>query len=378
MIAGIVAEFNPLTKGHEYLIKRIREDYKADTIIVAMSPNFVMRGEVAIFDKFERARLAINFGVDLVLEIPTVYSIQSAETYAYRGIEILNMAHVTDIFFGTERDDLKKMEEIINIESTKEFTSLFNKYRKSGYAFNISYKKALEEIDSSLVLYLEYPNVLLGIEYIKAIKKINPTIKYHPIKRKESDYYSEYNKNITLQSATALRKELYKKNPNPKLFDYDIKECVVHKMDDYFELIKYRIVSSSSNELKQLLGITEGFENKLKKIKEFKDYDYLVHSLISKRDRETKIKRILIAILLNIKKEESKNTPLTYIRVLSFNSVGTNHLKNIKDSCDIIDSIKRDLNEEIYREIDFTKIYDLPYGLKLDKKEYEPIYVSQD
>ena len=310
MIAGIIAEFNPLTKGHEYLIKRVKEDYKADTIIVAMSPNFVMRGEAAIIDKFQRAKLAIDFGVDLVLEIPTIYSIQSASVYAYRGIEILNLAHITDLFFGTERDDLKRIEEIINIESTKEFIKSFEKYRKYGYAYNTSYKKAIVEIDESLGMYLEMPNILLGIEYIKAIKKINPSIKYHPIKRKESEYYSEYNKNITLQSATALREELYKKHPNQKLFSYDIKNLKIHKMDDYFELIKYRITASSNNELNQILGMTEGFENKLKKIKEYNDYGSLVQSLISKRDRETKIKRILIAVLLNIKKEESKNTPL--------------------------------------------------------------------
>ena len=111
-IAGIVAEFNPFHYGHEYLISKIKED-GANRIVVAMSPNFTMRGEPAIFSKKDRASIAISKGVDLVIEIPTIYTIQSADIYAYTGVKLLSYLKITDLYFGVESTDASLFYEIV-------------------------------------------------------------------------------------------------------------------------------------------------------------------------------------------------------------------------------------------------------------------------
>ena len=377
-VAGFVAEFNPLTKGHIYLINKIKEEYKMDYLVVAMSPNFVMRGEPAIYDKFTRCELALKAGVDLVLEIPTIYAIQSADIYAKRGIEILNAIGVRDLFFGVECDDINKLERIVDIMMSDEYNDKLKKYHKEGLSFKESSKKAITSIDDSLGDIISSPNNLLGIEYLKAIKQSNYKFNIHPIKRIQSGYFDGINDSCDIQSATALREELEKDSPNYSYFPFNPKNIQKHVKNDYLPFIKSKIYSSTPTELKEILGMNEGFENKLKNIKDSDNYDSLVNSLISKRDRETKVNRILMATLLNIKKEETNNAPLSYIRILGFNNNGKSYLKVIKN-CDyiLISSIKRDLPVVVYRELDFTKIYSLPFEEKLVNKEYEPIILEE-
>ena len=377
-VAGIVVEFNPLTKGHLYLINKIRENYNVDYIVVAMSPNFVMRGEPAIYDKFTRCEMALKAGIDLVVEIPTVYAIQSADIYAKRGIELLNAVGVTDLFFGAECDELNKLKKVSEIMNSKEYNEFLKKCQDEGNSFNTSSKKAILSIDESLDSVINSPNNLLGIEYIKAVGKINPNINIHPIKRIETEYYDGIDENKVIQSATALREELMKDSPNYDYFPFNPLNLIKHVKNDYLPFIKSKIYSSTSSELKDILGMNEGFENKLRTIKNFNDYDELVNSLVSKRDRETKVNRILISTLLNIKKEESVDAPLSYVRILGFNRKGKSYLKVInKNNYLFINSIKRDLPIEVYRELDFTKMYSLPYKENILIKEYEPVIIEE-
>ncbi len=377
-VAGIVVEFNPLTKGHLYLINKIKEEYNVDYIVVAMSPNFVMRGEPAIYDKFTRCEMALKAGIDLVVEIPTIYAIQSADIYAKRGIELLNMVGVTDLFFGAECDDLDKLNRVSEIMVSKEYNEFLKKYQDEGNSFNSSSKKAILSIDESLSNVINSPNNLLGIEYIKAIKSINSKINIHIVKRIESEYYDGIDDEKEFQSATALREELKKDSPNYSYFPFNPDGLTKHVKNDYLPFIKSKVYSSTSLELKDILGMNEGFENKLRTIKNFNDYDELVNSLVSKRDRETKVNRILLSTLLNIKKEESVDTPLSYVRILGFNRKGKSYLKVInKNNYLLINSIKRDLPIEVYRELDFTKMYSLPYKENILIKEYEPIIIEE-
>ncbi len=370
-IAGIVTEFNPITYGHLYLINKIKSEYNMDSIISVMSPNFVMRGEPAIISKIERTKMALKSGIDLVLELPTIYAVEAADIFASRSIEILNTAGITDLFFGVECDDINLLKEIAKAELSKEYIKHLKEYLKEGLSFNTASKKSLYQINPHYEDILKEPNNSLAIEYIKAIISNGYNIEIHPIKRVDSGYYDGFKKNTLIQSASFLRDELKKKRPNKKYFPYNLKHIEKHVNDDYFELIKYKIISSTLDDLRSIHGITDGFENKLKSIKTFKDYDTLVSDLVSKRDRETKVKRILIYLLLNIKKEEFKTTPLEYIKVLGFNENGQDILKIIKKKTNIISSIKTNMNNGVYRELDFSKIYYLTNDLS--KEEYEPV-----
>jgi len=363
-ISGFVSELNPLTYGHKYLIDKIKED-KPDVIITSMSPNFVMRGEPAIFDKFKRTKWAIENGVDLVIEIPTFYSIQSSDKYARKGIELLIDSGCTDIYFGVEEFDTDKLYKIVEIRKQDKYKELLKKNLDSGLSFNQSSKKAIIDIDSSLADTLNLPNNMLAIEYINTILESDKKINIHMIKRIDTGYFDDINKNTLIQSASSIR-EIIKNNDESIYLPYDIKGIKKHYLKDYYSLIKYRIDSSNANDLKDVLNISEGIENLIKSIKDKDDIEIFINSLISKRNRETKIKRILISILLNIKKDEIDD--YNYIRVLGFNSIGKTYLNNIKDNI-VITQIKKNLPKGIYREIDFTKIYDD----SLIDFEYKPI-----
>ncbi|MCB9498330.1 MAG: nucleotidyltransferase family protein [Bacillales bacterium] len=373
-IAGIIAEFNPFHYGHAYLIEKVKEEIKPDLTIVAMSPNFVMRGEPAIFDKMERTKIALNEGIDIVAEIPTVYAVQAADVFAFKGVQILNALGITDLCFGVENNEEEQIKEIAKVMTEKTYKKYLHDFLDEGNSFNSSSKKALLKINTEFEKIIVNPNNLLAIQYLIAIKEINPSIVPHFFLRAKTGYFDSIKKKTTIQSATALR-ELIVKRKFGKFFSYSVKNLTPHVKNDYLELIKYRILSSSSKELSEILGVTEGFENKLKNLEDIKNWDSLVNSLVSKRDRETKINRILIAVLLNIKKEESKLLTLDYIRILGFDSLGQTHLKTLRnDNLQIISNIKRDLPASLYREIDFTKIYSVPHhDQNLEIKEYSPI-----
>ncbi|MCR5741309.1 MAG: nucleotidyltransferase family protein [Gammaproteobacteria bacterium] len=372
-IAGFIAEFNPFTRGHEYFIKKIKSEYSVSTLVVMMSPNFTLRGEAAIFNKFERAKIALENGVDLVAEIPTLYAIENASVYARKGVELLNSLKVDTLFCGAECDTLSTLLEIVDLTYSDKYKELFEKFKSEGHSFNSSYKKAISILNKDFEEIVKMPNNVLAIEYIKAIKELNLDMKVILIKRVETNYFDDIKINKTIQSASAIRESIYSGTFKKEYLGYNIDNYTVHNIKDYFELIKYRIESSSAEELKEILGVTEGFEYALKGLKRIDSYDSLVESLVSKRNRETKVKRILLSILLNIKKEELKTPINNYVRILAFNGCGRAHLKMIKNNCFIIDSIKRNLPKELYREIDFTKIYSIPYKEAIESLEYEPI-----
>ena len=374
-IAGIVCEFNPFHNGHKYMIEKIKDEFNPDLLVIAMSPNFVMRGEPAIFNKFDRTKIAIDNGVDLVLEIPTIYTIESADIYAYRSVEILNNIGVTDLFFGSEIDDLETLAKVSQIYDDTDYQKRLKEYQDKGNSFKQSSKKAILDIYPEYDELLELPNVLLSIQYLRIIKGLNSKITPHVVKRIGANYYDPIMKNTIYQSASAIRESIENNTFKDSYVSYDCKKLKKVVKNDYFNYIKYKIFSSSVHNLKEIQGVNEGFENNLKSIKDFDTYDDLLNALTSKRNGITKVKRILMCLLLDIKKDEISNEPLTYIRVLGFNNKGQNYLKLQKDNpIHIYTSITKNQENEVYRELDFTKIYSLLSNDDILELEYKPIY----
>ncbi len=207
---AIIAEYNPFHNGHLYQIEKIREEFGKDTAIIAiMSGNYVQRGEMAILDKWERAKAAVLCGVNLVIELPFPYSISSAEFFAKGAVSILNSLGVVDILsFGSECANIDELTEQAKNMLRPEFTSLVlelsrsEKYSDLGYAkiTEIAYKKiySKDAIES-------LPNNILAIEYIKALISLDSKITPHTIKRLGADYNEASLIPGTTQSATALR-----------------------------------------------------------------------------------------------------------------------------------------------------------------------------
>ena len=375
---GIIAEYNPFHNGHLFHLKQIKEKYKDYTIILVMTGNFTERGDVAIIDKWKRKDIALNYGIDLVIELPFPFSTQSADFFAYGAITILEKLQVEKVIFGSESNNIKDLELIAKTELENElFDHLVSLYSKMGYNYPTSLSKALEDLTGKRI---DTPNDLLGISYIKTILKHKYNIKYESIKRTNNYHDKEDNNDIV--SASTVRNNIFNnidisnQVPEETYSNIDI----IHKMDDYFPLLKYKIISEDDLSIYQT--VDEGIDKLLKKeIVNCNSYDELINKVKSKRYTYNKISRMLLHILCNFTKEKaSKLNEIRYIRLLGFNDKGRSYLNEIKKDIDIpiISKINREKDEMLEYEIDTTLIYDLIYNEELIKKEFHNILLVGD
>lgn len=358
-ITGIVAEYNPLHKGHLYHIAETRRITGCNSIVTVMSGNFVQRGEPALVDKWIRTKMALEQGTDLVIELPLVYSISSAEGFAYGSVSILNSLGIVEyISFGSECADLKSLSFLAQIlsEEPEDYKVELKTCLKKGLSFPKSRQIALtnyiinkfhQNVNSYIELnLLEKSNNILGIEYIKALIRLNSTIKPVTVKRLGNEYNSAALSD-SYSSATSIRKNIH----NPALIYNSMSETSFRLLNEafdsglgpidfssYTDMIFYALRRSSLESLKNIAEVTEGFEYKLKRASEdCSNLNELISMLKSKRYAETRIQRILLYTLLGITKEiaERKKNKPEYIRILGFTERGRQLLKEIKKHADI-------------------------------------------
>ena len=260
---GIIAEYNPFHNGHLYQIKKIKEKYPNDTIIVAMSGNFTQRGEPAIIDKWQRTKLAIESGVDLVVEIPFVFTTQSADYFSYAGITLLESLKVDKLIFGSESNNIEDLTEIAKEQlENEDFDKLVKIYSKFGNNYPTSLALALKDLTGKTI---KEPNDILGITYIKTILKYQYHIKPETIKR-TNNYHNE-KLTGTISSATAIRKEIDHlekiKSSLPETTYQTLQNTTIHKKEDYFTYLKYKIITEDHLEKYHL--VENDLAKKLKK-----------------------------------------------------------------------------------------------------------------
>ncbi len=372
---GIIAEYNPLHNGHLYQIQEIKKKYPEDTIVIAMSGNFTQRGEPAIIDKWSRAKLAISAGADLVVEIPYHFATQSADYFSYAGITLLEQLKVEQLIFGSESNNIYDLTEIAKAElQNNQFDKLVRIYSKFGYNYPTALALSLKDLTGKII---DTPNDILGITYIKTILKYNYNIKPNSIKR-TNDYNSKEIKG-TISSATSIREnisnlEKIKKTVPKETFNILSKE-IIHKKEDYFNFLKYKIITE--NNLEQYHLVSKDLAVRLKKeILFVNSYEELIQRVKSKHQTYSKISRALLQILCNYTKQQAqKNQKLEYIRLLAFNSKGKDYLNTIKKdlTLPLISKISKNKNEMLELELNTTKIYTLPYKNNEQnyKKEYQ-------
>lgn len=372
---GIIAEYNPLHNGHIYQIQEIKKRYPNDTIIIAMSGNFTQRGEPAIINKWSRAQLAIEAGADLVVEIPYHFATQSADYFSYAGITLLEQLKVEKLIFGSESNNLDSITEIAKAELEDDnFDKLVKIYSKFGYNYPTALSLALKDLTGKII---DTPNDILGITYIKTILKYKYKIKPESIKR-----INNYNnKELTgkLSSATAIRENIDNldkiKETIPNTTLKQLTKETLHKKEDYFKFLKYKIITEQH--LEQYHLVEKDLAVKLKKeILCVSSYEELIQKVKSKHQTYSKISRALLQILCNYKKEDAqKNQQLAYIRLLAFNTKGKEYLNRYKKeiTLPIISKISKNKNKMLELELNTTKIYTLPYNNSEQeyKKEYQ-------
>ncbi len=364
-IVGIIAEFNPMHYGHKYLIDKAKELTHSDTAICIMSGNFTQAGNIALQDKFTRAKIAINNGFDAVIELPTIYATSSAEFFAKGAIEILNNLPIDYLCFGSETGNIGDLKAIATtlvknsdniwesiLESLKEGIS-FAKAR--GYALSKFLTK--EQLETAT-----FSNNILAIEYVKNLMLLNSKIKPIAIKR-ELDY-----------SATSIREKI-KTNENIDNLALDANAILSNPLinDNIFKIIKYKIVSMDISKLKEIHEATEGLENKLLfEINNSNTYNKFIQNVKSKRYQLSKIKRILVNILLDITKEdflELNNKQNVYAHILAINGNKKNEIlsqfskSNIqvitRINDDIISSMDNAISKSLKLDIKASNIYSI-------------------
>lgn len=328
---GIICEYNPFHNGHLYHLNKIKEMYSDYFIILVMSGPFLERGDVSLINKWDKTDIALHFGVDLVVELPFVFASQSADIFAYGAISILEHLKVEKLIFGSECNDINKLKEIASIEENSEYQKLLKNYLNLGD----SYPKALNKVITKKIGYnLKEPNDILGISYIKAINKLHSSIEPICILR-TNNYHNKKTTGI-ISSATSIRENIKTNKSIDNFIPYYVKPYI-NKIfiDDYFDLLKYKIISE--NDLSIFQTVDEGIENRVKKyIFQVNTLEELIMKIKTKRYTYNKLKRMFVHILCGFTKEQAiKMQEIRYIRILGFNSNGQNYLKKIKKDLSI-------------------------------------------
>ena len=364
--AGIVCEYNPLHNGHIYHLNETRRLSGADALVLAMSGNFVQRGEPAILDKWERARLAVSAGADLVLEIPTLYCLADAGRYAKGGIGTLKALGICDfISFGSESGDLESLSLIAErlADNKEEIDRLISENKDLGLSFPTARELAYEKIfgDASKGGNAEIPtssNDILAIEYLKQIS--DSGLKPITIKRIGASYNEELNAKQQFQSASAIRKALEKGEDVSPYVPADVLlklnqaralgRCGKPAEERLFNLIRYAIISSTAEQIDECPSGGEGLDNRIKEavIKSDNLQDLLLTSK-SKRYTYTRLSRLALQILLGMDRRMYDYETIPYIRILAVSERGRELLSVVKkkelNTAPLLTNINKNCNE---------------------------------
>lgn len=385
-IVGIISEYNPFHKGHAYQIEKTKEDTGATHVVALMSGNFVQRGMPSIIDKYERAEMALLGGADLVLELPAVYALSSAEFFAEGAVRILNALNGINLLsFGSEEGELKDLYTLADF-LTKEpdaYKDFLRQELDSGKSYatarNIALKKFLPEVDETII---QSPNNILGIEYLKALIKLNSKIEPYTLKRKGKGYHDLTLTESHFASATALRKGILEEESIEEYIPIGVFTYLTRLKEenynftipeDFKDLLLYRLLTDGAK-LKNLPEASEGLDNRVmnhlhllieKSLEEFTD------SIKTKRYARTRISRLLFQFLLSFDTEDietlRRSTPKA-VKILALNEKGREILSSLRKDkeIDIIHNFDKKLDP--FQSIDQKASH--IYALK--NKSYDP------
>ncbi len=393
-VLGIVAEYNPFHNGHFYHMQESKKITEADSCICVISGDFTQRGEPSIVNKWAKTYMALCCGADLVIELPTIYSISSAENFASGAIKIFDsLKIVTDISFGTECNDLATLNNIANVfySEPANYKTILNHELKRGLSYPMARENAVLMYLNDIKRYanvLSNSNNILAIEYLKALKQQKSMIQPNIVPRKNV-YYNDQKIVDDFASATAIRKlmlnreyaEVRKVVPRST---YQIigeeykKNHIILGIKKYEKEIIYALRVMPIEEIQNLPDVNEGLEFAIKKVaSETNNIEELIEKVKSKRYTQTRIQRILLYVLLGITKKDMEDSKkmVPYVRVLGFNSRGKiliSEIMNQNPKLNMITSVGKYVNKKMPKnkqltrmldlDINATNIYTLGYG----------------
>ena len=368
-VAGIIAEYNPFHKGHQYHIEETRKKTGADYVVVVMSGDYVQRGEPAIADKYMRTQMALSGGADLIIEMPTIYATASAEYFATAGIGILDQLGCVDyLSFGSEWAEVEEFSAYASLflEEPEEYKQILQEQLKVGKSFPEARAFAAGKVlfnskPEQAIEFLKEPNHILGLEYIKALKRRKSSIEPVIIKRKDNHYHESELKE-SYSSATAIRQAMH------HYYDYYLKEKTIDKMlenalcGEYLPFIEGFLQKNfvTWEDLMPYLDYTFLLKNKVigkyfgmnfDLARRFQNiyepgisFEALIERLHARQITDAALRRVLLHIVLHMKYypflEEAKDIPIPYARILGFSKEASPLLKEIRQKA-TLDIIQR-------------------------------------
>lgn len=352
-IIGLICEYNPFHNGHVYHINKIKELYPDSLLILVVNGYFLERGEVSLVSKENKTKIALEFGIDLVLELPTLYGTQSADVFANTAITILNHFGVEKLIFGSEINDIEVLNQIVTEIENPNYQTKVKELLHQGLNYPTALAKAI-----SVPFDFNQPNDLLAISYIKAIRKNNFSITPIPIKR-TSKYHDLESKDEIISASNIRNKFSHYEDISsylPKI-SYD----ALHSFNPnlYFKLLKNKILTTLH--LEEFLTVDEGIENRLvEQIKNSHTLEEFIKNVKTKRYTYNKISRMCTHILLGIQKSDNTGE-LSYVKILGFNKIGKEYLHKRKEEMTIPTQV--DKNSIEYKiEINASILYDLLFN----------------
>ena len=369
MRVGIICEYNPFHNGHLYHINKIKEQYPEAELVLVMSGSVTERGDLSIINKWDKTDIALNFGIDLVVELPYPFASQSADLFCYGSIKLLNYLKVDKIVFGSENNNIEILKILADTQiNNKDYDKKVQEYLELGFNYPTSLSKSLLDLTG---YDIKEPNDILGIGYVREIIKNNYPIE--PITIKRTNDYNSLSLDSEISSASGIR-EAIKNKINIEKFvpQYTLK--FLDKpifIEDFYPYLKYKIITEI-NELDKYQNVDMKIIPRIKKyINQSNTLDELILNIKTKNYTYNKLKRMFIQILMSITKEELRQIDINYIRVLGFNKKGKNILISLKKEINIPILTKYD---DKYLNIEYrvTSIINLIYH-GLDEHEYKII-----
>ena len=334
---GIICEYNPFHNGHAHQLYTLAQEYSDALRICIMSGSFVQRGEPAIFSKFDRARWAILGGADIVIELPTLYSLGSAQLFGTGAIRMVKALHIDALSFGSETANLDALVDIAKRMDCESTQAVLRTYINEGMSYGSAFRKAL---DTEI---LNTPNALLGLEYIRAGLNYHPTLKYMPILRISNHHEANITKDFP--SGTALRKLITdmatgSNNCNinrivPKTIADDMTNIISNgayvNYNRYYDMVHTLSRRTSTKELESFGEFSEGIEHLWSKAAQQPTWDLVMKQIKSKRYTYARLQRMGAYLTLGIQKDllqsAIQESP-QYARLLAFNDRGRQWLRN--------------------------------------------------
>ncbi len=356
MAVGIICEYNPFHNGHLHHLKEVKRLYPLEEIVLIMSGNFTERGDVSLINKWDKTDIAINYGVNLVVELPFCYATESADNFAYGSIRLLNHLKVNTLVFGSECNDVSLLTKLANIQLTEDYNLLVKKYVDEGINYPTALSMSLKQLTNTTITT---PNDILGISYIREIIKLKSNIK--PITIKRTNDFHDIDSDVA--SATSIRNSLLENKDVSKVVPkYTLKYLNNYNfIDNYFDLIKYKIISSEDLSIYHNVDIDLASRIKSNIFKS-NCLEELILNVKTKRYTYNRIKRCLLMILCNYTKEEAIiNKSYDYIRILGFDNIGKTYLNKLKKELNVplIVNYKKCFDDFLKLETKVTNIYNL-------------------